>query len=102
IARTPHLELGRLVRFQNLSGAAGGEIWPPHPRLLTMTLLGILWPVYTITGFDASVLALPSMADGARQGDKVFAWLMTRTLPGAAGNALWVGIVAANYLCGLA
>jgi amino acid transporter len=138
IARTPHLELGRLVRFQNLSGAAGGEIWPPHPGLLTMTLLGILWPVYTITGFDASahtseetvgaavnvprgmlrsvavsgifgwvmvaalVLALPSVADGARQGDKVFAWLMTRTLPGAAGNALWVGIVAANYLCGLA
>jgi amino acid transporter len=27
---------------------------------------------------------------------------MRSVLPGAAGSALWVGIVAANYLCGLA
>ena len=27
---------------------------------------------------------------------------MTAVLPGAAGTLLWVGIVAANYLCGLA
>jgi amino acid transporter len=103
-----------------------------------MTLLGILWPIYTITGFDASahtseetvnaavnvpkgmlrsvavsgifgwvmvaafVLALPSVSDGAKQGANLFPWLMTSVLPGAAGNALWVGIVAANYLCGLA
>ena len=103
-----------------------------------MTLLGILWPIYTITGFDASahtseetvnaavnvpegmlrsvavsgvfgwvmvasfVLALPSVTDGAKQGANVFPWLMTSVLPGAVGNALWVGIVLANYLCGLA
>lgn len=138
ISRTPHLEFARLVRFENLSGAAGGDIWPPHPGLLSMTLLGILWPVYTITGFDASahtseetvgaainvpkgilrsvavsgifgwvmvaalVLALPSVADGARQGANIFPWLMTQVLPGAAGKALWVGIVVSNYLCGLA
>ncbi|HLK91246.1 MAG TPA: amino acid permease [Polyangia bacterium] len=134
----PHLEPARLVRFENLSGAAGGDVWPSHGSLLTVTLLGILWPVYTITGFDASahtseetvqaavnvpkgmlrsvavsglfgwvmvaafVLALPSVADGARQGANVFPWLMTQALPGAAGEALWIGIVAANYLCGLA
>ncbi len=138
LSRAPHLELGRLVRFVNLSGAEGGDVWPSHTSLLTVTLLGILWPVYTITGFDASahtseetvqaainvpkgmlrsvavsglfgwvmvaafVLALPSVTAGARQGANVFPWLMTQVLPGAAGEALWIGIVLANYLCGLA
>src|SRR5206468_7530997 len=32
----------------------------------------------------------------------VFAWLMKQVLPGTVGNLLWVGIVLANYLCGLA
>ncbi|HVV49213.1 MAG TPA: amino acid permease [Polyangia bacterium] len=138
VSRAPHLEPARLLRFDNLGGAAGGGVWPAHGGLLPMTLLGILWPVYTITGFDASahtseetvhaavnvprgmlrsvavsglfgwamvaafVLALPSVAEGARQGANVFPWLMSRVLSGAAGDALWVGIVAANYLCGLA
>jgi amino acid transporter len=138
LSHTPHLELGRLVRFENLSGPAGGDVWPPHTGLLTMTLLGIMWPVYTITGFDASahtseetvqaavnvprgmlrsvavsgifgwvmvaafVLALPSVAEGAKQGANVFPWLMTQVLPGAVGDALWIGIVLGNYLCGLA
>ncbi len=138
LSHAPHPDFGRLFRFENLSGAAGGDVWPAHPSLLGTTLLGILWPIYTITGFDASahtseetvnaavnvprgmlrsvavsgifgwvmvaafVLALPSVGDGAKQGANVFPWLMTSVLPGAAGNALWVGIVAANYLCGLA
>jgi amino acid transporter len=50
----------------------------------------------------AFVLALPSVSDGAKQGPSVFPWLMTTVLPGAVGKALWVGIVLANYLCGLA
>jgi len=138
LSHSPHPDFGRLFRFENLSGAAGGDVWPAHPSLLAMTLLGIMWPIYTITGFDASahtseetvnaavnvpkgmlrsvavsgifgwvmvaafVLALPGVADGAKQGANVFPWLMTSVLPGAAGKALWVGIVAANYLCGLA
>jgi amino acid transporter len=32
----------------------------------------------------------------------VFPWLMERVAPGALGKLLWVGIVTANYLCGLA
>ncbi len=138
LSHASHPDLARLFRFENLSGAAGGDVWPAHGGLLTMTLLGIMWPIYTITGFDASahtseetvnaavnvprgmlrsvavsgmfgwvmvaafVLALPSVADGARQGGNVFPWLMTSVLPGAFGKALWVGIVLANYLCGLA
>ena len=138
VSRAPHLDFGRLFRFENLTGDGGGGVWPAHVGALRATLLGILWPVYTITGFDASahtseetvqaarnvplgmlrsvavsgifgwvmvaafVLALPSVADGARQGANVFPWLMTAVLPGAAGRALWVGIVVGNYLCGLA
>jgi amino acid transporter len=48
------------------------------------------------------ILAMPTVAEAARQGDNVFAWLMTQILPGTLGKILWVGIVIANYLCGLA
>jgi amino acid transporter len=138
VSHAPHLEFARLLRFENLSGDAGGGVWPTHTGLLRATLLGLLWPLYTITGFDASahtseetvhaarnvplgmlrsvavsgifgwvmvasvVVALPSVAEGAKQGANIFPWLMTVVLPGATGRALWVGIVVANYLCGLA
>lgn len=103
-----------------------------------MTMLALMWPVYTITGFDASahtseetvqaahnvprgilrsvflsgvcgwvmvasfVIAMPSVEEAARQGSNIFPWLMERAVPGALGKLLWVGIVVANYLCGLA
>jgi amino acid transporter len=134
----PRLEPARLFQLVNNSGVAGGSVWPPSGSLLAMTLLAFMWPIYTITGFDASahtseetvqaarnvpkgmlrsvylsglfgwamvsalVLAMPDVAEGAKQGANVFQWLMTAVLPGPAGKALWVGIVVANYLCGLA
>jgi amino acid transporter len=134
----PSLEIGRLFVFADNGGVAGGAVWPAARGLGTMTLLALTWPIYTITGFDASahtseetvqaahnvpkgilrsvyvsglvgwvmvasfVLAMPDVAEGARQGADVFSWLMGRVLPGAGGRALWVGIVLANYLCGLA
>ena len=134
----PHVDLGRLFAFTDYGGAAGGKVWPTARGLGTMTLLAMTWPIYTVTGFDASahtseetvqaahnvpkgilrsvyisglvgwvmvssfVLAMPDVAAGAHEGDNLFAWLMDRVLPGAGGRALWVGIVLANYLCGLA
>jgi len=134
----PPLHLSRLFTFTNNGGGAGGGVWPPSDSLLKMALLALMWPVYTITGFDASahtaeetvdaawnvprgilrsvgvsglvgwvmvsafVLAMPDVATGARQGGDVFSWLMKATVPGQAGTLLWAGIVAANYLCGLA
>jgi amino acid transporter len=134
----PSLEIGRLFAFVDNGGAAGGGVWPSARGAGTMTLLALMWPIYTITGFDASahtseetvqaahnvpkgilrsvyvsglvgwvmvasfVLAMPDVAAGARQGADVFSWLMGRVLPGAGGRALWIGIVLANYLCGLA
>ncbi|HXU61168.1 MAG TPA: amino acid permease [Polyangia bacterium] len=132
------LHLARLVTFTDYGGAAGGSVWPSARGVPVMTLLTLTWPIYTVTGFDASahtaeetvqaahnvprgmlrsvllsgllgwgmvaafVLALPDVAAGARQGGDVFGWLMRRVLPGPLGRALWVAIVAANYLCGLA
>jgi amino acid transporter len=135
-ART--VDVGRLFVFANDSGPAGGGVWPETGSLFRMTLLGLMWPIYTITGFDASahtseetvnaarnaprgilrsvylsglfgwvmvasfVIAMPSVPEAARQGGDVFPWLMTQIAPGALGKALWIGIVIANYLCGLA
>jgi amino acid transporter len=137
-ALAPSHDFSRLFTFANTSGAAGGDVWPLHSSLFTMFLLGLMWPIYTITGYDASahtseetldaarnvpkgilrsvylsglfgwvmvaafVVAMPSLAEGAKQGSTVFSWLMDRVIPGPFGRLLWCGIVIANYLCGLA
>jgi amino acid transporter len=134
----PTHDFGRLFTFANYSGATGGDVWPASPGIGVMFLLGLMWPIYTITGYDASahtseetvdaarnvpkgllrsvylsglfgwvmvcsfVIALPSLADGAKQGGNIFPWLMDQVVPGAFGKVLWVGIVVSNYLCGLA
>ena len=133
----PH-ELGRLFTFTNYSGPVGGAVWPRQESTLVMFLLSLMWPIYTITGFDASahtaeetvqaarnvpkgmlrsvylsglfgwvmacsfVLAMTNVGEGAAQGENVFGWLMQRVLPGTLGKILWLGIVVANYICGLA
>ena len=48
------IDPGRLFAFANYGGAGGGDVWPASGSLLRMTLLGLMWPIYTITGFDAS------------------------------------------------
>jgi amino acid transporter len=131
-------DFGRLFTFTNFSGPQGGAVWPRRPELYVMLLLALMWPIYTITGYDASahtaeetveatrnvprgilrsvylsgifgwvmvcsfVLAMPSISDAALQGENVFGWLMKQVLPGMFGTILWIGIVLANYLCGLA
>jgi amino acid transporter len=138
VRAAPALEPARLFTFADNGGAAGGGVWPAARGLGTMTLLALTWPIYTITGFDASahtseetvqaahnvpkgilrsvyvsglvgwvmvasfVLAMPDVAEGARHGADVFSWLMERVLPGVGGRGLWIAIVLANYLCGLA
>jgi amino acid transporter len=133
-----HYDFSRLFTFTNFSGEPGGGVWPQRNNLFIMFLLGLMWPVYTITGFDASAhtaeetvgaaknvprgilrsvylsgllgwvmvcsfaLAAPGITDAAIQGENIFAWLMAQVLPGSLGKILWVGIVVANYICGLA
>jgi amino acid transporter len=131
-------DLARLFAFTNFSGKSGGNVWPRHDSMSVMFLLGLMWPIYTITGFDASahtaeetvhadrnvpkgmlrsvylsgifgwvmvcsfVLAMPSLTQAASHGADIFGWLMQQVLPGAFGEILWIGIVLANYICGLA
>jgi len=48
------LDLSRLFRFENYTGAAGGEVFPETGVAPFAFLLGLLFVCYTITGFDAS------------------------------------------------
>jgi amino acid transporter len=50
----PSLDLGRLVRFSNYSGARGGGVWPESDSMALLFALSFLLAAYTITGFDAS------------------------------------------------
>lgn len=136
---TPSWDLGRLLRFDNLSGLPDGSpVWPGQGSLTWLFFLGLLLPAYTITGFDASahaaeetidaarqvprgivrsvlvsgvfgwvmlcgmVLAAPDLRTAAEQGGDSFVWILHRVLPGWLAWTLLVGIVVAQYLCGLA
>jgi amino acid transporter len=48
-----HWDFGRLFTFHNYSGDAGGGVWPPVSDWWVFAL-GLLLPLYTITGYDAS------------------------------------------------
>jgi amino acid transporter len=50
----PSIDLHRLITFKNYSGPAGGDVWPATDSLLMLFGLGLLLPIYTVTGFDAS------------------------------------------------
>jgi amino acid transporter len=50
----------------------------------------------------AVVIAIPSLDEAATQGEAAFRWTLGRVLPGPLATALLAGIVAAQYLCGLA
>jgi amino acid transporter len=60
------IDAARLFTFANYSGAAGGGVWPENGSLLGMTMLGLMWPIYTITGFDASAHTSEETVHAAR------------------------------------
>lgn len=47
-------DLSRLTTFVNTTGEAGGGYVPDHRTATVAFLVGLLYPLYTITGFDAS------------------------------------------------
>ncbi len=49
----PSYDVARLFTFANYSGEAGGNVWPATSGTWVF-LLGLLLPIYTITGYDAS------------------------------------------------
>ncbi len=97
----PGLEVGRLFRFADYGGAAGAGVWPEARGIATMTLLGLMWPIYTITGFDASAHTSEETVNAAVNVPKgilrsvflsgLFGWVMVSAfvlaLPDVAGSA---------------
>ncbi|MCX5495237.1 amino acid permease [Kaistia dalseonensis] len=53
LASAPSYDFARLFTFSNYSGEAGGNVWPQVSEWWVF-LLGLLLPIYTITGYDAS------------------------------------------------
>jgi amino acid transporter len=53
LAAADSYDLSRLFTFKNYSGEAGASVWPQVSDLWVF-LLGLLLPIYTITGYDAS------------------------------------------------
>ena len=50
----PHLDFARLTAFTNFSGAPGGGVVPQSHNMFYLVLLALLYPLYTMTGFDGS------------------------------------------------
>ena len=132
-------DLARLVTFVNTTGPAGGD-YVPGPRSAPIAfLIGLLYPLFTITGYDASahtaeetrnarvavprgimnavfwsilfgfvmaasfVLASPDLAATAKAGGNAWFDLYAKLpAPVWLKDTLAFGIVASNYLCGLA
>jgi amino acid transporter len=66
LACCPGLEPSRLLRFENYSGSAGGDVWPATLGMGWLFAQGLLLPAYTITGFDASAHAAEETLGAAR------------------------------------
>jgi len=50
----PHFDFSRLFTFINFSGDPGGDVVPHSNNMFYLFLIGLLLPLYTITGFDGS------------------------------------------------
>jgi len=83
---TRNHDVARLFAFSNFSGDLGGNVWPHHESISVMFLLGLMWPIYTITGFDASAHTAEETVQAAHNVPKgmlrsvylsgVFGWIM--------------------------
>lgn len=135
----PHLDFSRLIAMHNFSGNPGGGVVPTSHSYFYLFLLALLYPLYTITGFDGSahtseetinarinvpkgimnsifwsllfglvmagsfILAMPDPTKNAGDGGNIIFNLMAGlAVPTGWKDALYVGIVLANFLCALA
>ncbi len=65
LAYAPSYEFSRLFTFSNYSGEAGANVWPPVSGGWVFAL-GLLLPIYTITGYDASAHTAEETKNAAR------------------------------------
>ena len=66
-AYSPTRDFSRLWTFTNYSGAAGGNVWPATRSLMQIFFLGLLLPIYTLTGYDASAHTSEETVGAARK-----------------------------------
>jgi amino acid transporter len=86
LAYAPSWDFSRLWTFKNYSGPTGGDVWPATNSMWLLFGLGLLLPIYTITGFDASAHTAEETQDAARAVPKgiinsvllssLFGWIM--------------------------
>jgi len=86
LAYAPSWDFARLLSFKNYSGPAGGDVWPATDSMLLLFGVGLLLPIYTITGFDASAHTAEETRDASRAVPRgiinsvvwsaLFGWLM--------------------------
>jgi amino acid transporter len=87
LAAAPSYDFGRLFTFSNYSGEAGGNVWPSVSTLWVF-LLGLLLPIYTITGYDASAHTSEETHEAAMSAPK-----------GMVMSVVWSGIFGYLMLC---
>lgn len=63
---TPHLDFSALLSFHNYSGTPGGGVIPHSESHFYIFLLALLYPLYTITGFDGSAHTSEETVDARR------------------------------------
>lgn len=62
----PNYDLSRLFVFKNYTGDAGGGVFPHADSHFYIFLLALLYPLYTITGFDGSAHTSEETVDARR------------------------------------
>ena len=87
LAYAPSHDFSRLWTFTNYSGDAGGGVWPQTSSIGMIFMLGLLLPIYTLTGYDASAHTSEETIDASRSVPKgiihsvfwavLFAWLFS-------------------------
>jgi amino acid transporter len=83
------LEFGRLFTFTNNTGDLGGGVIPEvRSSIFVAFLLGLLLPVYTVTGFDASAHTSEETVDAARNVPR-----------GMLQSVIWSGIFGYIMIC---
>lgn len=81
-AGAQHYDFSRLTSFINFSGDPGGNVVPASGSMFYLFLIGLLLPLYTITGFDGSAHASEETVDAKRSVPR-----------GIIQSVLWSGII---------
>ena len=59
-------DVSRLWRFENFGGAPGGDVWPASSSAWHLFGVSLLFPLFTITGYDAAAHTAEETQDAAR------------------------------------